>query len=66
MIQAVVGWAGGGSERIYAATWPELFERMGEYGRYVSLEAREIAPHEIRQGRCRSEGSTEGRYCQQF
>lgn len=42
MIRAVVTWASGNSEVVCAATWPELFELLGEYARYIALEAREI------------------------
>lgn len=42
MIRAVVTWASGNSELVCAETWTELFEHMGEYARYIAMEAREI------------------------
>ena len=66
MVKATITWKTGGAENIYCNSFPELFQRLQEYGRYTKLFAREIEPQEMRQGRCRSEGSTEGRYCQQL
>lgn len=42
MIRAVVTWASGNSDVVFSETWSELFEQLGEYARYIALEAREI------------------------
>lgn len=53
MVKATITWKSGGAETIYCNTFPELFERLQEYGEYVKLFAREIEAKDMRQGRCK-------------
>lgn len=52
MVKATITFKSGGAETIYCHDFPELFNRLQEYGEYKKINAHEIEAEDMRQGRC--------------
>lgn len=50
MIKAVVKWANGAEQVVYALDWDGLFDKLGN-GKFQSIIAHKITIADIRQGR---------------